>query len=161
MEQNGKVGFIDKAGKQIIPPRYDGAQPFSEGLAAVRIKGKYGYIDKTGKMVIPPQFEHAGPFSEGLALINSNGNQCGYIDKSGKLVINGEEFVVAGGFPKVWLRSWEEKTKNTVLSIRPANSSSSRSSIAWVIFPRDWLRLGRSRLTGPATWRISIKGVKL
>ena len=54
VEQNGKVGFIDKAGKQIIPPRYDGAQPFSEGLAAVRIKGKYGYIDKTGKMVIPP-----------------------------------------------------------------------------------------------------------
>jgi hypothetical protein len=98
VEQNGKVGFIDKAGKQIIPPIYAAAQPFSEGLAAVRIKGKYGYIDRSGKMVIPPQFEDAGPFSEGLALINSNGNQCGYIDKSGKLVINGEDFVLARGF---------------------------------------------------------------
>ena len=98
VEQNGKVGFIDKAGKQIIPPIYAAAQPFSEGLAAVRIKGKYGYIDRSGKMVIPPQFEDAGPFSEGLALINPNGNQWGYIDKSGQLVINGEEFVLARAF---------------------------------------------------------------
>ena len=54
LEQNGKVGFIDKAGKQVIPPRYQNAGPFSEGLAAVMIKGKYGYIDRSGKMVIPP-----------------------------------------------------------------------------------------------------------
>ena len=45
-----------------------------------------------------------------------------------------------GRFPKVWLQS-REKTTNTALSIRPANSSSSPSSVAWVIFPRDWLRL--------------------
>ena len=55
MEQD-KLGFIDKAGKQIIPPNYNDAQPFSEGLAAVRLKGEYGYIDRSGKMVIPPQF---------------------------------------------------------------------------------------------------------
>jgi hypothetical protein len=91
-------GYIDKSGKMVIPPQFKSAGPFSEGLAAVRIKGRYGYIDRSGKMVIPPQFEHASPFSEGLALINSNGNQCGYIDQSGKLVINGEEFVLARGF---------------------------------------------------------------
>ena len=98
VEQNDKFGYMDKAGKQVIPPRYDDAQPFSEGLAAVMIEGKYGYIDRSGKMVIPPQFEDAGPFSEGLAPSSSNGNQWGYIDKSGKLVINGEEFVLARGF---------------------------------------------------------------
>jgi hypothetical protein len=98
VEQNGKVGFIDKAGKQVIPPRYDNVQPFSEGLAAVRIKGKYGYIDRSGKMVIPPQFTDAEPFSEGLALISFDSNQSSYIDKSGKIVINGEKFVIARGF---------------------------------------------------------------
>ena len=67
MEQNDKVGFMDKAGRQVIPPRYNDAQPFSEGLAAVKLGDKYGYIDRSGKMVIPPQFEDAGPFSEGLA----------------------------------------------------------------------------------------------
>ena len=69
VKQNDKVGFIDKAGRQVIPPRYENAQPFSEGLAAVKIEGKYGYIDRSGKMVIPPRFKDAGPFSEGLALI--------------------------------------------------------------------------------------------
>ena len=98
VEQNGKVGFIDKTGRQVIPPRYDNAQPFSEGLAAVMMKGKYGYIDRSGKMVIPPQFEDAEPFSEGLALISFNSTQWSYIDKSGKLIINGAEFVVARGF---------------------------------------------------------------
>jgi hypothetical protein len=98
--QHDKLGFIDKAGQQVIPPRYNDVQPYSEGLAAVKLEDKYGYIDRSGKMVIPPQFEHAGPLSGGLATahIDTNGNQWGYIDKSGKLVIKGEEFVVARGF---------------------------------------------------------------
>lgn len=94
----GKLGFIDKAGKQVIPPRYNDVQPFSEGLAVVMLEDKYGYIDRSGKMVIPLQFKDAGSFSEGLAVINSNENQWGYIDKSGKLVINGEEFSMARAF---------------------------------------------------------------
>ena len=74
MEQ-GKLGFIDKAGKQVIPPKYNDAQPFSEGLAVVRLEGKYGYIDRSGKMVIPPQFSDAGPFSEGLAAASQRGSR--------------------------------------------------------------------------------------
>jgi hypothetical protein len=98
VEQNGKVGFIDRTGRQVIPPRYVNAQRFSEGLAAVMIKDKYGYIDRSGKMVIPPQFEDAEPFSEGLALISFDRNQWSYIDKSGKRIIYGEDFVAARGF---------------------------------------------------------------
>ena len=100
VEQNDKVGFIDKAGQQVIPPRYDDADLFSEGLAAVTIAGKRGYIDRSGKVVIPPQFESAGPFSEGLApaFTDSEGKQGGYIDKSGQLVIKGEEFDEARNF---------------------------------------------------------------
>jgi hypothetical protein len=96
--QNDKVGFIDTAGKQLIPARYADAEPFSEGLAAVKLSDKYGYIDRSGKMVIPPQFESAGSFSEGLAIISFNDKQWSYIDKSGKLVIPGEEFSVARRF---------------------------------------------------------------
>ena len=90
--QNDKIGFLDKAGKQVIPPSYDEALPFSEGLAAVKIAGKFGYIDRSGKMVIPARFDDAGPFAEGLAYIETAGN-CGYIDKSGKVAIKGEEFL--------------------------------------------------------------------
>jgi hypothetical protein len=46
-------GYIDKAGKVVIPLQYDSAGTFSEGLACVRKGDKIGYIDKAGKVVIP------------------------------------------------------------------------------------------------------------
>ena len=41
---NHKVGFIDTTGKVILPPKYDYALPFSEGLARVERYGKEFYI---------------------------------------------------------------------------------------------------------------------
>jgi hypothetical protein len=96
--ENGKDGYLDRTGKQIIPCRFDYAQPFSEGLAAVSVGCKDGYIDRSGKMVIPPQLKEAGSFSEGSAIIRLNDKEWGYIDTSGKLVINGEEFSLAREF---------------------------------------------------------------
>jgi hypothetical protein len=50
---NGKHGFIDKTGEEIIPLKYDSDySSFSEGLAGVELNKKYGFIDKTGKVVI-------------------------------------------------------------------------------------------------------------
>jgi uncharacterized lipoprotein YddW (UPF0748 family) len=52
-----------------IPPQFDQADSFSEGLARVRIGDKWGYIDQTGQFVISPQFDEANSFSEGVALV--------------------------------------------------------------------------------------------
>lgn len=65
---------------------YENIDPFSEGLALVRLNSKYGFIDKTGKEVIPLKYDNAFDFSEGLALVWLN-EKCGYIDKTGKEVI--------------------------------------------------------------------------
>jgi hypothetical protein len=62
--QNEKRGFIDRTGKVIIVPQFDGAREISEGLAAVSFDGSNGFIDVTGKMVITPQFYSATYFSE-------------------------------------------------------------------------------------------------
>ena len=51
-----KYGFIDRFGEVIIPLRFDSADDFHEGLAAVKLKGKWGYIDKQGELIIKPQF---------------------------------------------------------------------------------------------------------
>ena len=56
-----KLGYIDKAGKPIIPPKYDDVEPFPEGLAVVKREDKYGFIDKTGKMVITPRMARSFP----------------------------------------------------------------------------------------------------
>lgn len=80
------VGFIDKAGKVVIPAEYDGAEDFSEGFAAVQKNGKWGFIDKTGKEITPLQYSDTGNFCEGMAAVVKSG-KIGYIDTTGKEVI--------------------------------------------------------------------------
>jgi hypothetical protein len=70
----------------LIPRRFEVAQPFSEGLAAVRIDGLFGFINEHGEVVIAPRFEAAGSFSEGYAEVRI-GNASGAIDRSGQLVV--------------------------------------------------------------------------
>jgi len=98
---DGKWGYKDESGAYRIPPQFDTATKFSEGLAAVALHKKVGYIDPTGKMVISPRFVHGEPFHEGLALVYTTWGMnvfgrtegwdlfrlAGYIDHTGKFVI--------------------------------------------------------------------------
>lgn len=94
------VGYMDKNGKQVIPPQFFRAGDFSEGLASVRINPRkkyplgwnkqtweFGYIDKLGKIKIKPQFVSAQNFSDGLAGVYIKGEGYGYIDYQGRFVI--------------------------------------------------------------------------
>ncbi|MFZ2949384.1 MAG: WG repeat-containing protein, partial [Desulfuromonadaceae bacterium] len=45
---NGKYGYCDRGGTTVIPPQFDSASLFSEGLAAVHVNGKNGFIDANG-----------------------------------------------------------------------------------------------------------------
>ncbi len=97
----GAWGYQDKSGTYVIPPQFDRAERYSEGLAVVELKHKFGYIDPTGRFVIPLKFAHAGPFSGGLALVYTTWGmnifgrtegwdlfrRAGYIDHTGKFVI--------------------------------------------------------------------------
>lgn len=79
-------GYIDSTGKVIVPPCFDQAWQFSEGLAVVRVGGLYGYIDTLGDVVIRPQFEWAQSFSEGLAQVGTSTKSL-YIDRTGRIAI--------------------------------------------------------------------------
>lgn len=49
-----KIGYVDKRGEQVIPPRYASATSFYGGLAGVQsFDGKWGIIDKQGETVVP------------------------------------------------------------------------------------------------------------
>ncbi|MEO5675357.1 MAG: WG repeat-containing protein [Chitinophagales bacterium] len=94
-----KYGFINRFGKWIVPPIYDDAYEFSEGLSLVHDKHLgYGYIDIDGKVIIPPSFTDAGTFSEGLAGIqNGDSALYGFIDIFGNMQI-APTFKKAGAF---------------------------------------------------------------
>jgi hypothetical protein len=49
---NGKWAYIDKEGKEILPPIYDAANSFSSGVATVLLNGQQGYIDKAGNFML-------------------------------------------------------------------------------------------------------------
>lgn len=85
-KKDDKFGYIDKTGEMVIPPRFERAMGFAEGLGRVGIGDKQGYIDKTGKVVIPLKFDEAHAFREGLAGARI-GDQFGFIDKTGVFVV--------------------------------------------------------------------------
>ena len=83
--------FVDKTGKQVVPPKYDRARSFSDGLAAVAVRDeendfKWGFIDTTGNEVVPLIYDETGDFAEGLAGVSLNG-KWGAIDTTGKEVV--------------------------------------------------------------------------
>ncbi len=62
-----KWGYASAQKNIVIAPKYDDAQWFSEGFAAVKMGSKWGYINKAGKMVIPAKFTVAKSFRKGYA----------------------------------------------------------------------------------------------
>lgn len=86
VEKDGKRGFVDKTGQEVIPCIYDGAHDFNNGLALVRKGNKCGFVDKTGQEVIPCIYDSAHDFSNGLALVKKD-NKRGFVDKAGQEVI--------------------------------------------------------------------------
>ena len=81
-------GFIDNRGKIAIAPRFEGALPFSEGLAAVKREGRWGYIYRNGSEVIPIRYKAAQSFRNGVAIVDTGlpDHPIGLIDTSGSWV---------------------------------------------------------------------------
>ena len=111
--RGGKVGVIDKTGKEIVAPnKYDGiGDPFRptfgdlgyvDGMALVWVSvsendRKFGYIDTNGREVVPLIYDWAKDFSDGMAAVGVGieRDEWGYyvkykygaIDKTGREVI--------------------------------------------------------------------------
>ena len=96
--EEGKCGYVNTKGEEVIPFSFYTADPFSEGLAAVGVdlpkeegrqsaETRYGFIDQTGNRVIEPKYRDAFAFRDGLAKVEDTDRNIGYIDKTGKEVI--------------------------------------------------------------------------
>ncbi|GAX34074.1 WG repeat-containing protein [Nodularia sp. NIES-3585] len=81
-----KYGYKNKIGQVIIPPQFNLAYEFAEGLASVKLGYKWVYIKLIGEVVINYKFDLAESFSQGLARVKI-GKKYGYIDLLGSFVI--------------------------------------------------------------------------
>jgi hypothetical protein len=111
IQQDGKWGYADGAGRIVIKPQFSRAGRFSEGLALVWTGGvpltdsvvtsfvKMGYINATGHWVIHSRFEYYffDDFSEGVVPFRKQSSKWGYMNTMGKIVIR-PQFDWAGTF---------------------------------------------------------------
>jgi hypothetical protein len=79
-------GYIDEAGQMFLPPVFEFADCFSQGLAAVLTEDGFGYIDMTGRFKVKPGYDHAAAFSDGLGRVLSD-SVYGFVDLEGRLVV--------------------------------------------------------------------------
>lgn len=83
------LGYIDKTGKEIVPPMYEEdylPDEFTDGVAVLRKNGLSGAIDKTGKWVVPCEYKRLSNFSEGIAEAEKETGKVGFIDIRGKAI---------------------------------------------------------------------------
>ena len=113
----------------VIPPQFDQADSFREGLARVKIGQKWGYIDKQGKLVVQPQLDEADSFSDGLALVRtyqSVGRQAVEVREEGVIETRG-----------VWLTTTDSKVFSSKQTIAEAMNFLAETGFN-VVFPVVW-----------------------
>ncbi|MET0752347.1 MAG: protein kinase [Pyrinomonadaceae bacterium] len=80
----GRYGYQDAIGKTVIPPKYEEAESFNNGLGRVMLNKKYGYINSRGVEVIPVKFDYVVYNFDGeYAVLALNGKKV-QVDKNGK-----------------------------------------------------------------------------
>lgn len=80
---DGRCGYIDLEGREMVPFGYDAAFLFCYGRGAVSKDGKWGYVDRNGREVILLSYDFASNFQNGLAVVIKDGRY-GLIDTNGK-----------------------------------------------------------------------------
>lgn len=109
IEVNGKYGYINKKGEEVIKPQYDYAGDFSEGLAPVcnnidkEGHQKCGYINNLGKIQIPLRYSFVNGFLNNLAYfynfsIKTKKTESGFINTNGKVIIDTSNYSEVGDF---------------------------------------------------------------
>lgn len=95
VKKNGKWGFIDSTGKEIISPKYQHVSPFRKGLAVVtNQEEKWGSIDYSENIIVPFEYDlinHQHDLGDFLIVyqMGMNGNMY-EAQKAGLLNLQGE-----------------------------------------------------------------------
>ncbi|MDR1556845.1 MAG: WG repeat-containing protein [Tannerellaceae bacterium] len=92
VKQNGKWGYVNSNGKEILPAAYELAYPFSDGVGVLAAADNtlLAIVDNTGRLTpIREKLKtdsRFAIFSDGLLLVY-NGRKWGYLNKEGRLAI--------------------------------------------------------------------------
>lgn len=92
--KDNKFGYINEKGDWLISPQFVAANPFSDGLANVRLgETRVSFIDKSGNVLLKAKFANAGDFSGGKILADGQ-----IWDKNGNVLAKAEQGLPLGKF---------------------------------------------------------------
>lgn len=148
IQQAGAFGFIDDRGQVVIPPQYEQAANFYDGLALVQRDGLFGYINPAGEEVIPPQFEDAWHFSEGLAPVFAEG-RWGFINRTGRMVVEPQYDVV----PRAIVSASADSTGPSLVRVPEGFQFVAEGDTLTQVFDQAWLfKEGLARVRSSGRW---------
>ena len=75
VEKNGRWGFIDQKGREVVRPQYQDVLPYGESRAAVKKDGQWGFVDKRGKETVKPQYDNVWSYKDGRATAEKDGKR--------------------------------------------------------------------------------------
>ena len=90
--KDGKLGYIDKDYKILIPAEYTAALPYGfgslSGVATVEKNGKWGLVDKTNHVILPFEYESIIRYISSIQayVVTKNGKQ-GLVDKTNHVIL--------------------------------------------------------------------------
>ncbi|MEL7039073.1 MAG: WG repeat-containing protein [Cyanobacteria bacterium J06592_8] len=94
--QRGRYGYVNTQGEWVIPPQFEWARSFSEGLAVVRKDQKIFCIDVQGNLALSPDFgECQSDFSDGVSRVRLKNGQNGIMDRQGNLLFETPHYIDA------------------------------------------------------------------
>lgn len=120
-------GFINQAGRIVVPAIYNAVQDFSDGMAAVQMRDgglRWGFINTTGRLVIPTKFSNQPcPFYEGYASVEKRDGSVVMIDKTGAVVSpeydDIRNFFLGYAFAKPKGKSWVDVVDENFNVVKP------------------------------------------
>lgn len=98
VEQAGRWGVVDAAGRAVVPLMYDAADttlvekekrgadlamPGRDRLIEVEQNGKYGMYDRTGQTIIPVSYESRTPWADGVTAVQIRKGELGFYRDDG------------------------------------------------------------------------------
>lgn len=84
VSRDGKYGYINLKGEEVIPCIYTYAKDFSNGVACVAINGKESFIDTKGKTTSP---KYSSTKQKQSLILKQHNEKYGYVDSNGNVVI--------------------------------------------------------------------------
>ena len=97
----GKWGFVDRAGKWVVEPKFDMALDFKYGISRVKNDSLWGAVDQNFQLTVQPAYDYIqylDSMTEGVLLaVGRNTGGYGFMDELGELAIQ-PQFQQVGEF---------------------------------------------------------------